>query len=131
MSRPAEQSISLQSSTQKIGIFIAQEKRSCPSLTQWIGMDQISGTGDGATNCSIALEIVFCVPHNDLSSFSISRAVVESISGSFFRLSSPSPSQTRRRRRKRFPCRRPSATAEQKDLSQGERLSSKCNKLKF
>jgi hypothetical protein len=37
------------------------------------------------TNCSIAVEIVFYVPHNDLSSFSILRAVEREINfGSFF-----------------------------------------------
>lgn len=35
------------------------------------------------TNCSIASEIVFYVPHNDLSSFSILRAVEKSISSPF------------------------------------------------
>lgn len=33
-----------------------------------------SGRDQTSTNCSIALEIVLCVPNNDLSSFSISSA---------------------------------------------------------
>lgn len=52
-------SISLQSSFLKWDILLHQAS----------GSDQIS-----RTNCSIASEIVFHAPHNDLSSFSISRA---------------------------------------------------------